>query len=251
MIKKKRIKIKFICIFMIAIGILSAKGYLSSKEKEAIQIAQEYLEHKYEQEMEYQDVRFSWVDPSLYHVYFYAQNNPTLTFEVMISNDLVFPEERINIYGNHYSPDNYYLAYFEQQLTNYIKDSVNALWGDDASASVSVSNPALYSFEFSAELNDQISLNDMEALIEEYLVRINTEEYLNEDNILSESTKVLMLIQFLKESGYKPDALVFRYVAPKTFQNSYGLNIISIDDWKDTTTVEEIVEKLKSELSKD
>ena len=240
---QRMFKVVGIIIVIIAIGTI---GFNIYKEKEAIQIAQEYLLEKYEQEMSYLSVWFSWVDPSLYHVYFFPQNNSELIFEVMVSNDLKEPEERINSYGQHFSPDNYYLRYFEWLLAQQFNNSIKKAWGNNAYAQVRVPNHALYSFTVPAELSDELALDEMVALVDDYLILIDTSQELNEANKLHEAEKILIVIQSVQQSGYEPENLVFWYNTLSSDRNKHIS--LGFTDWASVFSTKPVLERIEEAL---
>lgn len=54
----------------------------------------------------------SWLNPSIYYVYFTPKNYPNLTFEVLVLVDYTLPN----------NADNYLEQYFAYQLTNEIQE---------------------------------------------------------------------------------------------------------------------------------
>jgi hypothetical protein len=125
-----------IIVAVVVLGAASIKSYLSYKENKAIQIAQEYLNQKYEQEMQYESTRFSWIDPSLYHVSFSPVCNSEIIFEVIVYPDLTIPEDRWEFRQSSWSADNYYVKYFEYCMEEYLAADVKRLWGNDATVKV-------------------------------------------------------------------------------------------------------------------
>lgn len=134
-------------------------------------------------------------------------------------------------------------------MTDFFKGDVTDVWGADASAYTLAMNPALYSFAVPIGLNDQLSLNEMETLIEEYLIYINTEQLLNEGNLEDAAKKARAFIQHVQNSGYEPDRIIFRYIAPKASKDNRGLIIVGIGNWQEIMTVEQVMEQLKSNLA--
>lgn len=220
---------------------------LAKKEKQAIHVAQLYLEEKYIQEMKYERIRFSWIDPAIYHVYFSPIENSDLNFEVIVQLNLTLCEARI-VNDIQYMADNYDIVCFEQQMANHFSYSTKEIWGNDASIFVRAPNTALYAFAVPVGLNDQLPLKDMEILIKEYLLHISTETLLKKNNVQDEAEKILNYIEAVKNSGYEPDRLVFRYIKPKTITDSRGLKIIGISNWKDIETVDQVAEYLLEKL---
>ena len=246
--RRKKIMLGIIggVVLIMVMGVTAVIHYLSAKEKQAIQTAQAYVAQQYLQKMNYESIRFSWVDPAIYHVYFSQTNNPDLKFEVIVQQDLTLREKN-TASGHEYMPDNYYMAYFELQMAYAFKNDVAKIWSNNAIAFVSAPNPALYSFAIPLGLNDQLTLSEMEVLIEEYLIYINTETPLSEENILDEAEKILAFIQNVRESGYNPDRLVMRYIVPKALKDNSKVCVFSINNWQNLITVEQVVEKMNNQ----
>ncbi len=82
-------------------------------------IAVKYLESVYIEQMKSIKVRLSYIDPSMYHVYFTPESNPNLTFEVLIMLDFRLPTKN--------KPDNYLLKYFEFYFVKNIQSIIEEL----------------------------------------------------------------------------------------------------------------------------
>lgn len=203
-----------VCIIVSVVigGTITVKFIQRSKENKAIQIATEYLEQKYEQKMVYQRIRYSWIDPSLYHVTFSPESHPDISFEVLIQNDLTL-RNNIQEFRQTTSPDNYYLKYFEYLMTEFLSDDINRLWNDTASITVLQHNIGLYSFTIPFELNDSMSLQDMESLISNYWIYIQTTEALESSHDFENAAFLLYeFFQVLKNNSFSPDVISFKYV---------------------------------------
>lgn len=224
-----------ICVIVIGVQI-----YFSRRENKAIQLAQEYVSSKYKEKMNYLDVRFSWIDPSLYHVYFSPEQIPELVFEVLISNDLKTPTDMVNSYGDYFSADNYYLAYFELTMEKFFQLKIQDIYNSEAYIQVSVPNNALYSFSAPGNLNDKMSLSQMADAIDEYIFRIKTNTELREENKYYEAQKMLEIIFAIKNSGYKPEHIVFWY--NEADSNSTSHISIKLRDLESIDTLEQIID---------
>jgi len=139
-------------VFVLAvIGIVSVKMYLSIKENKAVVAAQEYLSDKYTQEMNYNGVSYSWIDPSQYHVTFSPNNMPDMTFEVLVQSDFKL-EERTNEYGL-FVPDNYLLQRFNEYTYGLYQSVAEDFWDTDVRVNIPINDQPLYAYKIPAELN--------------------------------------------------------------------------------------------------
>ncbi len=240
--------LKTICIIIviIAIGAVSIKIYLSSKENKAIQIAQEYLNQKYEQEMQYENVRYSWIDPSLYHVRFSPVSKPEIIFEVLVYPDLTIPEDRWEFGQSKKSADNYYVKYFEYCMEKFLIADVTRLWGDKATVKVLDVNIGGVAFSVSSELNDKITLMEMEPLIDDYWIYVRMNEIVF-DELSTEKTANLIFefIETIKNYDFVPKTIDFWH--PLTDDNEFD---IALHDWDEIKTVDQVVERIEAELGK-
>ncbi len=240
----------FCGLFVIAlVGIVLGCHNLSNRKTQAIHIAQDYLEQKYLKEMQYLKAYLPGIDTGIYRVFFTPINNTNLVVEVKVMSNLTLRNSNI-VNNRHYMPDNYYMADFGQKMAGYFTSGVKEIWGITANTFVTTPNPSSAAFAVPVGLNDQMPLTEMEGLIEEYLIHVNTEILLNEHNIMDEAKKISAFIEYIRDSGYEPDTLVIRYIAPKTLKNNSGLTIIGISDWQTATTAELIVKQLKVSLTK-
>ena len=213
------------------------------KEPKVIALAQEYLEQKYDQEMQYLGITFPIIEAP-YRVCFSPADNLNLIITVRVKSDISLREESI-VGKIHFMPDDYYMAYFELQMAEYFKNDIKMIWGDTANIFVSISSrAAASSFRVPTGLNNQLSLQDKEALIEKYLLFVNVDTMLGEDIKTEEAKKTLNFIQAIQQSGYKPDCLVFWYKAPKTVKDASGRANLSIKDWMDIGNVEQVLEQM-------
>lgn len=235
-----------IIIAIIAISALSIKVYLSSKENKAIQIAQEYLNQKYEQEMQYESTRFSWIDPSLYHVSFSPVSNSEIIFEVIVYPDLTIPEDRWEFGESSRSADNYYVKYFEYCMGDYLVADVKRLWDYDATVKVLDITYGGVAFCVSPELDDKMTLAEMEPLINDYWIYIKTGEMTVDDQSLEESARrIFEFIQIIKNNGFMPETIDFWYPATEDETTDVVLR-----NWNKIDTVDQVVALLKAEIGK-
>lgn len=236
MSKKKKFIIVFVLIIVIMLTTISIFNY-----SRAYIVAKNYLLQKYSQDIKFISIRYSWIEPSLYYVYFSPKDNPRLVFSVMVQQNFT-ASDKTNEYG-YFSADNYYITFFEYQMKNFYLDKIINLWGEKINLIIRVPNSALYAFKMPSELNNAISLNDMEHLIEEYLIILDTKQGIDKDIKFDEAYKIFEFIQTVQESGYDPKRIVFWYNV-----KNRGSMSVSYDDWREINSMEQILLNLNEEF---
>ena len=238
-------------------GCSELKGIIPDKNK-AKELALEYVARTYEQEMCFVRVEYIFGEPTLYYVYFSPENNPDLIFKVMVQKDLTISPEKTNKYGNYFRPDNYYIANFEYLMEKEFSSDIQTIWVDGAEIIGRVPNNAVYAFRMPKELSDELALLQMDGLIEEYLLIIDTKHFLKDEETekQDEAERILEFINSVKASGYSPQRIVFWYDIPKIEQYgipSYsftkaGSGKVSFEDWKDIETTERIAHDINESI---
>lgn len=108
-------------------------------------------------------------------------------------------------------PDNYYTSYFELEIANYFKNEAINVWGNSVDTYAHIYNPELYGYGIPIGLNDRQSLQDMEALIEEYHLFVKGDSILGEEGLFDEAERILRFIQIVQESDYQLISMIFSY----------------------------------------
>jgi hypothetical protein len=204
-------------------------------------VAKNHLSEKYSFDIKFVDIRFSWIDPSLYHVYFSPKDNSDLIFSIMVHQNFTI-SDWTNEYG-YFSADNYYTAYFEYRMKEFYLNDVKDLFGEKINLIIRVPNHALYAFTTPEELNDTMSLNEMDSLIDEYLIIIDTKRKIDEDVKFNEANKILEFIHTVQKSGYNPKRIVFWYNT-----KNRGSASVSYDDWQEINSIEQILLNVNEEF---
>ncbi len=232
------------------LGTVTIKYNLSTKEKKAIRLSQDYLSQKYTQEMQYLNVKFSWIDPAIYHVSFSPVNMPELVFEVLISQDLTSPREWTNPDGSHFAPDNYYLKYFSLDTRKSFQTHVQQIWGTNTGIVVPVVNLGLYAVKIPLELNEQMKPEDMEPFLD-YDFYVTPNQLLDDSSKAEEAQKIFEMIQIVQASGYKPNRILFWYQTGNKKKNekytdskTWAERDISFEDWNEISSVEQIEKRM-------
>lgn len=147
------------------------------------------------------------------------------------------------------SPDNYYFANFNWKMQNRFQDDVKQIWREDTSFTVLAMNQGLYGFSVPAALNDQLSLNEMAGLIDEYYFYVDVNQVINEDMKFGEAQRILDFFKVVRESEYKPSCLVFYYSTPKVPKDTEARSYLSFDKWSEMLTVDQIVAELNTQMA--
>ena len=168
-------------------------------------MAKEYLNEKYSQPMTYKGVRFSIVDPSVYHVYFSPENNSEIEFEVIIQADLTIKNTReMNYETVPQRADNYYIQYFRNALMKELASYVENVFGENVDINV-VTSKGSYGYLVPEELNDTLSVTEMEKIYDKYRIYILTDEtFSGEEALRNLSENTFEFICVLKEKDYIP-----------------------------------------------
>lgn len=238
-----------IAIAIAVVGTIAIKHHLSSNEKMAVRLAQEYLAQKYEQEMQFYHVRFSWIDPSLYQVTFTPADNPNLYFQVIVQQNLTIAEG-LQEFGYSTYPDNYYLNYFTFHTSRAIEKDVQNIWDESASVHVSIDSPALYSYRMPTEFNEHMSAEEMAPFLN-YDYHITLNRLLDSRFKTEEAEKILQTISVFQISQYDPREILFWYQTGKnakqkvlTDSKTWPEMYIKFENWSEISTIDEVVQAM-------
>ena len=114
-------ELSFILLALMVV-VLLFNFYVNISKIKAKNIAVKYLKSTYTEQMTPVKVRYSLIDPSMYHVYFTSKNNPELSFEVLVMTDFSLATS-----SGDFSPDNYLLRYFEFHFEKEIQSIIDDL----------------------------------------------------------------------------------------------------------------------------
>ena len=243
--RKSMLLIIGIIVFVIVVIVIAQVVDFRDKERQAVQIAQEYLNEKYEQEMEYKDIRKAPIEPGVYHITFSPAKNPEVEFEVTIPNNLIIPE-RVRDFGqSNLSADNYYNKYFEYQMEKYLVADVNRLWGDTASIRVTVMDIDGY-FDIPSELNDTMSIEKMESYITNYWIVIRVDNMpLDNKSLEVLANKIFDFIQIINNEGFTPEGVGYYNISEAENKYTEFSNLGQIE------TAAQVLEQLETEFEKE
>lgn len=233
---KKKLNMKvlggMICITVTAFITAFIAFDLHNKNK-AKAIAAKYLEAEYLEQMDYKGVRLSLIDPAMYHVYFTPENNPDLTFEVLVMLDFTLPgKNNPNNPLLKYTPDDYLLEYFGYHLANELQNMTGDLGEAEIRPRIILLDQPLYSHKVSKELSENMPYKEMEAYIP-YSIWFDIDKVWQHTDTHTEARKMLEMIKNIQVSGYLPKQIVFTYQSIDkeekfiTFSEWYEINDIS------------------------
>ena len=208
MSKRKKLILWVSIIAVVAIvGTMAVKYNSSNKERKAVQLAKEYLAQKYEQEMIYESVRLSKVDPVLYRVSFISQNTG-IKFNVNVTPSLLkFPEEKSN---NKLLYDNYLGSFFCRKTEEIVLPEITATWNDNASIYVSLYPSDVYYEKNTADTNEHMTEREMESFYN-YRFYITTNRLLINESKMEEAQRMLNIFQAIQKLNYHPVEILFWY----------------------------------------
>ena len=235
-------KITVIIISMI-IAILG--GYNLNKYQ-VIQAAKNHLAQKYTQEMRYLSFEYSWFfNSSCYYIFFSTVNEPNLDFHVRVHVQRDFKLSKYTIEeGEYFSVDDYYIAYSEYLMKEYFENDIKELWDSSADIEVRVQSSALYSSPVSTELNEQMPLEEIIPLIDEYRFLVNVMDcLLDADTRVDEADKIFRFIKKVQESPYKPDRIVFWYQVANG-----GLKSIGFDQGEEIASIDQVLLRVDEDV---
>lgn len=175
---------------------------LENSKKKANDIAVKYLESVYIEQMKSIKVRLSYIDPSMYHVYFTPESNPNLTFEVLIMLDFRLPTKN--------KPDNYLLKYFEFYFVKNIQSIIEELNLEGIATRIIILDQPLYSFKVPEDLKEGMTYKEMEPHIDYDLCFDINKMWKKLDKDIA-ARKILDIIEYLQESGFSPNKIRFLY----------------------------------------
>ena len=237
------IVIIIILIMAVAFCIIACGKNFLPKYDQAISIAQEYLDQKYNQKMIYKDIRKAPIDPGVYHVTFSPAKNPEIEFEVIIPNSLTLPERVFNFDQGDWSADNYYFKYFEYHMKEYLAGDVNRLWGDNVTLRVTVIDDGIF-FTIPPELNDTMTLEEMKTLIDNYRISITGDDVPADSVSLDVlANKIFEFIQIIKSEGFIPERINYS-AGSETDRVNVGFT-----DLNQIETVTQVIEQLEVEFA--
>lgn len=242
-IKKHRKRLITILIIFLFFVFVSLYGHLRCRK--AVSIAEDYLSKKYEKEMKNVSVRYSFIDPCLYHVYFSPEDNPELTFEVLVQNDLSIANIAGEFGEETGSADNYYIKYFEHELEQELKKEAGEILDENTKITVLHSSSGMYSFFIPDGLNENVSLKDMLEIVDgRYYIYV---EFPEEDVVDINSEKFASAgLEFLEmvKSKYNPLNIFIQF----WIDGEKDMISTEFNNKKDIETVAEFKRHLKLEV---
>ena len=198
-----------ISIIAVVAAVIVIKGPVAFhlKELKAAQFAQEYLAQKYEQEMQYDRVWYSWIDPGLYHVVFLSANT-NITFQVQMWPGVFDSPERIT--DDNYIWDNYLENFFCSKTEEAILPDAKKIWGENVNIGVVL--VANYPSKGAEVLNEHMTAIEMEPFYN-YEILIDTNQQFSNESKMEEADRILDTIRYIQASQYQPREILFWYQA--------------------------------------
>ena len=204
----------FACLVVSISGIAAFVIQLNFAEQRAVQLADEYLENKYQNEMVLTDIRFELFEPSVYRVGYYPENNPDIVFDVIVQGFMYVERDNVVNETEGYFADNYYLKYFEYLMEEYLATEVERFFGEKADFSVKENTQGLHSYCMHPLLTDDLDIEDMEALINDYDIEISLSVYsVNAEIVEDISNSLYGFISYIRNNGFEPNGITVIFEA--------------------------------------
>lgn len=197
-------------------------------------IAVKYLKSTYTEQMKPVAVRYSLIDPSMYHVYFTSKNNPKLSFEVLVMTDFTLARS-----SGDFSPDDYLLEYFKFHFVKDIQSIIDDLGKEEIKARIMFPHQPLYSFEVPETLKENMPYEEMEPYID-YELWFDVNKIWKDGDKQAEACMMLEVISCIQASEYSPEEITFSYLTVN--KGKYKFFIFS--EWEDISDVSQIYEIL-------
>jgi hypothetical protein len=230
------------------IGIIILGGYYHMIRKRVTEVAQKYVAENFAQEMKFVNttvVLLPLVDGARHRSYFSPMDNHKLVFCVEVE-----PSTFI-VRGN-----TYYSVYFELNMKNTFMIDVSNIWKDDASLDVSVRSANRHKLTTPSNFDYREPITDtLEEMAEvfysesfrgygfDFIISVNRS--IDDDSKIEESNRIWDFIQVLKNSNFKPAALIFFYENPSPSITDRIFNHTKIEtrinDWSNIETAEQVL----------
>ena len=230
---------------VVVVGTIAIKYDSSAKDRKVIQIAQEYLAQKYEQEMTYESVRLPYVDPVYYYVTFVSANTD-VRFEVRIWPGVLKNQKLENNDKN--INDNYLSSFFCKKAAEIVLPDIMAIWDDNASIQVTQPTTNVYPKNDAFPINEHMTEREMETLYE-YRFHITTNRLLSSESKTEEARRIFNLFQAIQELNYHPVEIVVWYQTGKdkkeevsTDSETWVRRYIEFDAWEEIDSADQIVD---------
>ena len=193
---------------VVVIGTITIKYNSSVKERNAVQIAKEYLAQKYKQKMIYESVRLPQVDPVLYYVSFTSENTG-IKFNVHVSPRLLkFPEEKTN---TNFLWDDYLSSFFCRKTEETVLPEIKEIWDDNANMRVNLQPSNAYpDKKNSSDINEHMTEREVEPFYN-YRFYVTTNRVLNSESRTEEAMRILNLFQAIHNLDYNPVEILVWY----------------------------------------
>lgn len=217
-------KVIFAIIIVLAIFITGTiliyyPAFPHNKNK-AKEIAMEYVNKNFEQEMECLAVNVSVWENVLYSVYFSPVNSPDIVFEVMISDKFELPDH----------PDNYVMKRFEKEMYGRLEPLVKSLWGTEGKTLLISSQP-LFGFRIEEGLDENSTFDDIQGKLD-YSLSVTINENVNDPEWQTEFVKIYDFINAMQKERYMFEEVIFYY-------NDKAVELKNWQDIKDISEIEE------------
>ncbi|MGN0161335.1 MAG: hypothetical protein ACI4AQ_08115 [Lachnospiraceae bacterium] len=214
-----------ILVFLLIGVMLIYYPAFSHNKNKAREIAVEYVNENFEQQMNCLGVNVSVWETVVYSVYFSPENDADLIFEVMLSRDF-------ELLGH---PDNYILKYYEKEIYKRLESLVASIWSE--ASVLLIDHQPLFGFQIAEGLDETSTFEDIQGEVSYSLwVNINTE--MKASKVQTEAAKIYELIKKIQEEQYIFEEISFFYIDAR----------IEFTNWKEINSVLEVEDKINQIL---
>jgi len=222
-------------------------------KQKAADVAGEYLKKNYQRDMQYIKTNYPPINfyNRPYTVFFSPVDIPDLVFQVKINKAFELPEKQpvSNNSEFYFSPDNYYLTYFEYNINKPLQKHADEMQ-DTEIRIASSTNDGFGNFKTPYIFNEQMAAEEMEKYLE-YVFYISIDRILDKSSEGEEALRMLQMIEFIKNNDNTPERILFWYKTGKDEKHKVVTDLktwpelyIEFVEWQKFVTVEQIVDEI-------
>lgn len=223
---KKRVRIILMTIiiailvfFLIGVIFIYYPAFPHNKNK-AREIAVEYVNENFEQQMNCLGVNVSIWETVMYSIYFSPENDPDLIFEVMLSGNFELPDH----------PDNFILKYYQKEMKQRLEPVVASIWPE--ASILLVDDQPLLGFRIADGLDENSTFEDIQGKVS-YSLWVNMNTDMKTSEVQTEAARIYELIKNMQEKEYTFEEISFFYTDER----------IEFTNWKEIDSVSEVEDK--------
>lgn len=253
---------KIMLIFLAALAVVFILSFVriwflyKGRKQQAAEMAQTYLDNRYEQKMQLDHVIYRALgDPARYVVFFTPENQPDLLFNVIVQDELTILGEGLYEFGKSTCPDNYLLQYFTYHLEQEIDPDILQIWGEDASFKINVEDNGLYSHTAYPGIFENMTVQEMDPLINYgYIIIPNL--VLDQTSMEAEAQNIFSLLQLARKRALHPNYFLLCYRTGQKEKTSllgkpkYVEKYIRLTELEQITSFEQMLQEMDAQRTR-